>query len=99
VLAVGISAGQPYSASGEAIATGARFAKVGELTIGSGRLGRGSGKRTLRVKVAKSYVQVLKRRLRTSKQRRTGVRIPVVVTVTGAAGRSASARRMFRVKG
>jgi Ca2+-binding RTX toxin-like protein len=99
LLTVRVAADQAYSAAGEAVEAGARIARVGELTIGAGSLKRGSGKRTLKVKIARRYTKQLARRLRTKRQRRKGVVIKVVVTVTGAGGRATKASRAIRVKG
>ncbi len=98
-LPVGIACDQACSAGGAALSSRARLAAVGDLTIGSGTLGSATGKRTLKVKIARKYQRSLKRHLRTKKQRRRGVKVAVAVTVTNAAGQSTSKTRRFTVRG
>lgn len=98
-VAADVTTDQPATGLGELTVKGARIAKVGALAIGSGRLRSGTGKRRLKVRVAVRYRKALKRKLRTSRQRRKGVRFALVVTVTNAAGQTTTATRAIRVKG
>jgi Ca2+-binding RTX toxin-like protein len=98
-LTVSVACNEPCSAAGEAFTTGARLAKVGELSVGSGSLKLGKGKRTLKVKVAKRYLKSYRHKLRTRRQRRKGVKFSVAVVAKDAAGNVTNATRTVKVKG
>lgn len=89
-LPVLVTCDEACAVRGEAFVSGARIAAVGRLSVGVGRLARGTGRRTLRVKVAKRFRRALRRKAR------RGVRLTVAVTATDAAGNAA--RRSVRVR-
>jgi Ca2+-binding RTX toxin-like protein len=62
---------------------------VGEVTIGQGRLARGTGTRSLRLKASKRFAKAV---------RGKALRLVVRVTATDAAGNVADAARKVRVK-
>jgi hypothetical protein len=102
VLPVGVACDQACAVGGDVVTSGARLgaaAKVGDLAIGSGSLKLGTGKRTLKAKVAKRYRASVRRKLRTRKQRRKGIKLSVAITVKNASGQSRTARRTFKIKG
>jgi hypothetical protein len=98
-VTVKVKCSEACSVKGEAFGTGARLAKVGELSVASGSLKLGTGKRTLKLKVAKRYRKAFARKLRTKRQRRRGLKLAVGVTAKDAAGNATSKRRTVKVKG
>jgi hypothetical protein len=49
--------------------------------------------------VAKKFRKKLKHKLRTKKQRRKGIKLSAVITVTNGSGQAATARRTIKIKG
>ncbi len=96
---VAVTTDQPATVAGELTTTQARISKVGALSVGSGKLASGTGKRTLKLKVAKKFRKKLKRKLRTRKQRRKGIKLSAVITVKNASGQTAARRRTIKIKG
>jgi Ca2+-binding RTX toxin-like protein len=99
LLTITLTCDKACSATAEAFSTAARLRKVGQLSIGSGQLGLGSGKRTLKVKVAKKYLTTYKRKLRTKPQKKKGIKFPVAITVTSAVGIKTTSTKTVTVKG
>ena len=64
-----------------------------------GKLASGTGKRTLKVTVAKKYRGALKRKLRTKAQRRVGSKLTVHITVTNAFGQVTQSTQTIKVRG
>lgn len=99
-IPVAVTCDEACSATAEAFTGSASIAKVGQLSIGSGKLGAGTGKRTLTVKVTKkAFKRALKRKLRTRKQRRKGLKLSLTVTVRDAAGNDRRKSVAVRVRG
>lgn len=97
-LSATVTSNQSVSATGVVLLPGARIAKTGDLALGSKTLRRGTGKRRLTVRVAKKHRKALKRKLRTKKQRRKGIRLVLAVTVRNAAGQTQMKRRTVRIR-
>jgi Ca2+-binding RTX toxin-like protein len=98
-VTVKVECGEACSVKGEAFGTGARLAKVGELSVASGSLKLGTGRRTLKLKVAKRFMKAYARKLRTRRQRRRGLGFPVALTAKDAAGNVTTKRGTVKVKG
>ncbi len=98
-IGVKVTTDQAASVAGELSTTQATISKVGALTVGSGKLGSGTGTRTVKLKVAKKFRKKLKRKLRTKKQRRKGITLSAVITVTNASGQVARSSRTIKIKG
>lgn len=98
-LELTVRCNEACSVEGEAFTTLARIAKAGDFSVGTGELRRGTGRRTLRITVAKKYRNRFKRKLRTKAQKRRGVKFSVVVEATDAAGNVTKATRTVTVKG
>ncbi len=98
-VALDVTTDQPATVAGELTTTRATISKVGALSIGSGTLASGTGKRTLKLKVAKKFRKKLKRKLRTKRQRRKGITLSAVVAVTNASDQAATATRTIKIKG
>ncbi len=94
-----ITCSKACSLRGDAYAGKVGTSLVGKLARGFGRLGLGTGKRTLKVKIAKKYLKSYRKRLRTKKQRRKGVKFSIVVTASDALGITVRTTRTFTVKG
>jgi Ca2+-binding RTX toxin-like protein len=95
-LQVTVSCNEACSATGKAYKLPA---KKGASPVGSGRLKLGTGKRSLSITVAKKFRTQLQAKLRTKAQRRSGVKLRVVLTVKDAAGNVSNASRTVTVKG
>jgi hypothetical protein len=91
-----VSCDEACSVSGKAYKTPA---KKGESPIGDGSLKLGTGKRTLRVTVAKKLRTQFESMLRTKAQKRRGVKLRVVLVIKDAAGNVTNASRTVTVKG
>lgn len=98
-VGVGVTSDQEVAVAGELTTTQATIAKVGALPIGAGKLAAGTGTRTLKLKVAKTFRKRLKRKLRTKRQRRKGIKLSAAITATNAAGQVTAKRKTVRVKG
>ncbi len=98
-LTTEVTTDQPSTVAAELSIAGAKIAKTGDLTLGTGKLKSGSGKRKVKTKVAVRYRKALKRKLRTKKQRRRGIKLKLAVTVTNATGQVTKQTRKVRVKG
>jgi Ca2+-binding RTX toxin-like protein len=98
-LPVKVTCSRACSVFGEAFTTKARIATVGSLSVGSGKLGLGTGTRTLKVKIAKKYLKAFRSKLRTKAQRRKGIKFSVTVTVSDALGIQAKTTRTIKVRG
>lgn len=98
-VATDVTTDQQATVAGELLIAGAKIAKAGDLSLGTGRLAAGNGKRKLKVRVAKKFRKAIKRKLRTKKQRRKGIRLKLVVTVTNTADQATRKTRTIRVRG
>ncbi len=98
-LPASVSCDQACSVSGEIATNRAKVATVGELGIGSGTLKSGTGRRTLKAKVAKKYQSGLRRKLRTKRQRKTGIKLTLRITATNASSQVTRKTRVFKIKG
>lgn len=76
-----------------------RFRAIGDIVVGTGRLGAGTGKRRVKVSVGKSNLRTFKRKLRTKRQRRKGVTLRVRVVATDVLGLATTATKTVRIKG
>ena len=94
-LKVAVTCDEACALTGEIETAQAKLAAVGRLSIGSGRLRSGTGRRTLTLKVAKRYRKALRRKLRA---KRAGMPLVLSVTATDAAGNSATKSAKVRVK-
>ena len=99
VLTVSVLCSESCGVTGEVATDRAKIAKVGELSIGSGKLAMGTGNRKLKLKVAKRYLKPLSKRLHTKKQRRKGITLIGAITAKDAAGNARTARKKLVVRG
>jgi len=95
-IEVTVSCNEACSVSGKAYKTPA---KKGESPIGTGSLKLGTGKRTLRITVAKKLRAQFESMLRSKAQKRRGVKLRVVLVIKDAAGNVTNASRTVTVKG
>lgn len=95
-LDVAVSCSEACSVSGKAYKTPK---KKGQSPIGSGKLKLGTGKRTLRITVARKHRTQFESMLRTKAQKRSGVRFRVDLVVKDAAGNVTNSSRTVTVKG
>jgi hypothetical protein len=93
-----VSCNEACSASGKAYRTPAK-ARAGKASIGGGSLKLGTGKRTLRITVAKKFRAEFQSKLQTKAQKHRGVKFSIELTVEDAAGNATKASRTVTVKG
>ena len=98
-LTTQVTSDQPSTVAAELSIAGAKIAKTGDLTLGTSKLKSGTGTRKIKTKVSIRYRKALKRKLRTKKQRRKGIKLKLAVTVTNASGQATKKSRTVRVKG
>lgn len=93
-LSLTIKCNEACSARAEAFATLGRSTSVGKAS-----LKLGTGRRTLRITIAKKQRSKLRAKLHTKAQRKHGLTFRVVVTVRDAAGNATKSTRRVVVKG
>jgi Ca2+-binding RTX toxin-like protein len=76
-----------------------RFRAIGDIVVGTGRLAPAAGVRGVKVSVGKSNLKTFKRKLRTKKQRRKGVKLRVRVVATDTLGLATTTTKTVTIKG
>jgi len=76
-----------------------RFRAIGDIVVGTGRLAPAAGARRVKVSVGKSNLKTFKRKLRTKKQRRKGVKLRVRVVATDTLGLATTTTKTVTIKG
>jgi Ca2+-binding RTX toxin-like protein len=99
VVPVRATCSEACSLAGALFSDRAKIARVGELSVGAGRLKSGTGTRVLRVRVAKPYLKAFRKKLRGKARRRKGVTLVLAVTARDAAGNAKTVRRKLVVRG
>jgi hypothetical protein len=99
ILRVSVTCNEPCAVRGEAFTTSARIARVGQFSVATAALRRGTGKRTLKLRIAPKYLKAFKPKLKTARQRRKGLRFTVTVAAQDAARNTATRSVTVRVKG
>lgn len=92
-----ITCNEACSATGKAYRSPARRSR--EAPIATAKLKLGSGKRTLRLTVPAKAREQFRSKLRTEAQRQSGIKLRVVLTVTGGSGNVTETSRTVAVKG
>ncbi len=76
-----------------------RFRAIGDIVVGTGRMAPAAGARRVKVSVGKSNLRTFKRKLRTKKQRKKGVKLRVRVVATDTLGLATTTTKTVTIKG
>jgi Ca2+-binding RTX toxin-like protein len=76
-----------------------RFRAIGDIVVGTGRLAAGTGTRNLKVSVGSGNLKTFRRKLRTTKQRKTGVNLRLRIIATDPLGLATTTTKTVKITG